>query len=304
MMMETLGVVGTQTAILKMIRDVDTDGNDEIDFDELCQIVAANSGSTQKGASGISFGSLIERVKKAGPTMVWRTDAIGKGLEVESTSLSCKAGPKEWGVAMTCFGEAGPDGAWLSAKQYSEATCLLELTSLGGDAYVGIAGINFKARDAAAGEWNIELGKSADQPGMAPWAAIKLSTGEVYKKGKPEGGQILSNVQEGDRISYDIDMHNQTATIRSLRLKANSDASAMAEWEEKSKVEISNLPPELCVAVSLGNNAEGKSTAIRLVGSWCAVVAKSTEAKDVDTGDPGAKQKADPLVAAAQSSGA
>ena len=78
--------------------------------------------------------------------MVWRTDAIGKGLEVESTSLSCKAGPKEWGVAMTCFGEAGPDGAWLSAKQYSEATCLLELTSLGGDAYVGIAGINFKVR--------------------------------------------------------------------------------------------------------------------------------------------------------------
>ena len=38
----------------------------------------------------------------------------------------------------------------------------------------GVCGVNFKRK-----EWNVELGTSKDQPGLAPWCTVRCSDGVV-----------------------------------------------------------------------------------------------------------------------------
>ena len=313
---ENLGITASRKQVLKIIRDVDPNGDDQIDFDEFCTIIGNNSSGTSKGANGISFAGIIDRMKNSGPPMVWRSDKLGKGLSIDANSITGTAGKDEYGVALMTFlpkdGGEKPDGAWLSIKQWTEATCLLEVEKMGGDAFIGIAGSNFKAR-TEDGQWDIPLGKSADQPGMAPWVAVQLMTGDVYKKGKVDPGIKLGSpgkgAKEGDRIAFEINMHLQTLSITCLRLQTSADDDAAPDWKEEMKIELDNLPPELCVAVSLGNNADAaaKPTTLRVVGSWCQKTAKAVVEQDAagygtQSGVTDKAQAA--MIAASQASGA
>lgn len=302
-MMETLGLSASMAAILKMIRDVDTDGNDEIDFDELKQIVAANSGATTKGANGISFAAVFERKKIGGPPMGWRGDKVSSSMTVSATHAKGEAGEGKWGCALTSFVGTDPvEGAWISTSSYTDATVLLEIESLGGDGYMAVATKNFFAKDASAGDWDMELGLSKEQPGMAPFAGVKLSTGQVYLKGKALEMK-MGAFQEGDRVSFDINAHNQSMTIKCLKvIKTKGVVDDPPQWDDSNAVEISGLPPEVAVALCLGNHPDGKSSTVRFVGSSCCKTPKVTaaQADGTDSAKSG-DAKVDPMIAQAQS---
>jgi len=249
-MMESMGIVASQKAVLEMIREVDTDGNDEIDFDELCTIASKNSGQA-KGAKGISFASVFERKKNSGPPQLWRDDKTGVGMAVG-------AGKREVTHTGEAFGVQLVD-MWLSTAGFDRASVILSLDELSGECYIGVASVNMNAR-----EWDCSLGQSSK--GMAPWATVECSTGKTFCKGQEIENMKLCKIQQGDRFAFDISMRDVRMTCTVLR-KDPKAATDPPTWVGISEVQIENIHNEVAVAVSFGQT-KGTSK-IRIVGSSC-----------------------------------
>ena len=99
-MMESMGIVASEKAVIDMIRAVDTDGNDEIDFEELCTIAANNSQTTTKGSTGVSFAAVFDRKKNAGPPQLWRDDKMGVGMTLGAAKREVTHKGAAWGVQL------------------------------------------------------------------------------------------------------------------------------------------------------------------------------------------------------------
>mmetsp|Transcript_9211 Transcript_9211/g.18770 ORF Transcript_9211/g.18770 Transcript_9211/m.18770 type:complete len:418 (-) Transcript_9211:293-1546(-) len=267
-MAESLGISATITGAKHLIKSVDTSGDGEIDWSEFCEIVSKSSGPT-KGASGFSFAGVVQRAKNNGPPMFW--------LDPEDPEVKAKAvcQVKEKGRVLEHTGDdwgCHMLNMWMSSASYSAGSVILELEEMPEDAecYVGVVSKNYASNETddkgkeVVKKWNLPIGTSKSQPGMAPWASVHNKTGEAYRKGVlvpmkvPKFGFKLDTGVTFKRVQIDLDMHKQEIQIDVLKF-ANS------EWESGGAVLIENIPAEVAVAVCL--KSEKRAAKVRVIGS-------------------------------------
>ena len=126
-MCESLGMAVSRKAVLQMIQAVDTDGNNEIDFDELKLIVSKNTGAA-KGAGGISFASVFDRKKNLTP-MLFQDEKVGDGIKMAPGKREISHSSSGWGVQLA--------DQWLSTASFDTASVIIGVEELVGDAYIG-----------------------------------------------------------------------------------------------------------------------------------------------------------------------
>ena len=138
------------------------------------------------------------------------------------------------------------------------------------ECYVGVVSKNYASNETddkgkeVVKKWNLPIGTSKSQPGMAPWASVHNKTGEAYRKGVPVPLKVpkfrfkLDTGVTFKRVQIDLDMHKQEIQIDVLKF-ANS------EWESGGAVLIENIPAEVAVAVCL--KSEKRAAKVRVIGS-------------------------------------
>lgn len=148
----------------------------------------------------------------------------------------------------------------MAVASYDTASVILAVEELAGECYLGIAGVNFKAKP-----WDRDLGP--EPGGLAPWATVRCSDGKLFFKGT-QMDQRLCQIVAGDRVGIDIMQRESKMTIRVLRPDA-SVKSGPTIWLDVQDVEITNLHNEVAIAVALGETTQGATSRVRIVGSSC-----------------------------------
>jgi Ca2+-binding EF-hand superfamily protein len=253
-MMESMGIVASAEQVVNMIKQVDLDGNNEVDFPEFCKIVKENAGAA-KGAKGFSFAGVIQRLRSGGPQFIWRDDELAKGKTVGITTDKRELVHKgaAWGAFLM--------NEWLSASRWGSASVLMQLEELSGEAFVGVAGKNYQARDA----WAAPLDKESHA------SAVHSREGKSYVKGRGVMQQACKLVA-GDRVSLEIDMQLQTCLVKL------HGPDGQGGWTDKGQALLENIHPEVAVVVAFGEGKEGEQSRLRIVGSSCENCVKANAA--------------------------
>lgn len=228
-----LGFMFNDDELDKMIAEADLDGNGEIDFTEFKAMVAK---AAEGGQSGV-LASLAIRKQSGGPSMKWREDRKGPGIEIEGDLVKRAGGQVGWGVQLA--------DVFCNSAKWDAASALLEVVALEGAAYVGVVSSNFQKS-----KWDDPLDVSQHA------VAVRCNDGSIFRKGRNlELNAKMCKIETGHFVRIECDMQDQVMTMQVL----DKDSKELA------KVSVDDLPVELCIAVALGSSPSEQS--IRLRGS-------------------------------------
>jgi hypothetical protein len=311
-MIESLGITLPEEKVKQMVDEADQPDaetgvkNGEIEYNEFFDVVV---GEMEKPSGGI-FASVIRRLKETGPAVGWNVDPEyknGPGVSIDPDNPKiCKfdSATDEWGAMLTDqWFSTGSDG-------YDKARVVVEVLEMAGKLRVGLAQKNYR-----------KTPMNDDIASNAKCSVLNADTGQFTLKGDPKpNGQIYKPcpsapfIKVGDRIQFAVDIRNsQTVKCEVLR-KTNGVYKSLTNKSDQDIEDqgggLESVGPEVAIIVGFGkiseeDKAAGKATRIKLVGSSSFKTSKdSAGSAKSDLVSAPATEKVDPLIAAAQSSGA
>lgn len=248
-LMQSLGMLMDAEALAQMVKEADTDGSGEIEFDEFYAVMAANIANPKSGGE---FAALINRKENSGPALKWKTDPQPAGCEVggggDVRRLS-KVGDSWSAQMLDMFIRTGQAQAEHLKERYDCCDVLLRCDKLPGEAYFGIVSGNFTSINGEEKPW--------DSKQMISFAS---TSGELYRKGKMDQYAKMCPVKEGDLIQVETRMSKGEVTFK--------------VFDARNKLKASQTCGEIAFlntfAVALGPvPADGGAFELILVGSSC-----------------------------------
>jgi hypothetical protein len=226
---------------------------------------------------------------------------MGPGVTVETVKdqlVASRSATEGWGNLLTDqWFSKGSDG-------YDKARVVLEIVELGGEIRLGVTMKNYRASNM---DDDISKNRNA--------TVLVSETGMFTRKGtKPD--QIYKPVPQlplkvGDRIVLAVDIGNdEMMKCEVLRKNMKGQLKSMTNTNDVDLEDqgggLDKVGHELAVVLAIGPVTEaGKATRVRIVGSSSSKTPKGVKsAPDTKEAASEEETKVDPMVAAAQSSGA
>jgi len=287
-----MGIVLDKKKLDKMVAEFDADKSNNIEFSEFTQIMLM---AKEKASE---FGDLITRSAESGPPMLFIDQATIRKMDL-TEATSKKRGDKMvvsedltevsrdpgkdktgWGVQLV--------NQWLStgAAAYDQGSIILELGSIGENACIGVVGRNYFPSD-----WSDDLSKSNHG------VVVTANKGQAYAKALKKENLYLGDLKSGQTAQIEVDMIKQEMSFQLFEYLANGDR------KEGPKVTVTDLPPEVAIAVGFGPGAKQQ---IKIIGSSTLKTKKEgtkigSGVKESLTTDQPKEAKAGSAIAVAQS---
>lgn len=233
-----LGVALTAAEVVGLVQAADRDNSGHIDFHEFQLSMAhAMQSASRDGRLG-SFGSLVARKAKTGPSMRWVSAKLGSGVRVSDDGATVsRSAPDGWGVQLLDQFLANAGGS-----AYNVGEVMLEVDQVsGGNLHIGVVGRNFWPA-----AWDVPLTKTHHA------VVVEAGAGVLTRK-TIKSDLILGRIEPGQRVHVVVEMLKQSLTLELL----GADNALVRS------VTIGDIPSEVAVAVAMGPGEQR----VRLVGS-------------------------------------
>jgi len=251
--MEKMGLAAIPPTRLKaIIKEVDDNGNGELDYEEFVKVLE----KAKDSASDLA--KIFLRKQKSGPPLTWSTDKLGNGLEISSDGACLVRGPSTEGHAVAMLSEFHS----IAADEFDQASVIIQCEGIAPEGFVGVIGRNF----LSAGSYEAPLGPDKNS------SVVHFDSGVLYHKDHAPQGLSLGSMPPDVRLHFDVDARNQKMTIEVIGRNGEIARTLLLEW----------LFPAFAICVGLG---PGDLQKVHIVGSSTEKTKTNTKARSSDLWD-------------------